>query len=83
MVGGFNDEINFPFKFLLSCTQFSKIRKNSANGSSASIKPSKTQLSKITLLGEFVPLKLLLNPRKVMFDCIKKVQNLAEKCVTR
>ena len=46
-----NDETNFPQKLLLADTQVTKIRKAFANGSSANIKFSKTQLSKIVQLG--------------------------------
>ena len=51
MIRNFNDETNFPHKLLLTDTQVSKIRKTFANGSSANIKFSKTQLSKIVQLG--------------------------------
>ena len=49
-----NDEINFPHKLLLTYTQVSKNRKAFANGPSANIKFSKTQLSKIVQLGGFL-----------------------------
>ena len=42
-----NDETNFSRKILLTNTQVSKIRRAFANGSSANIKFSKPQLSKI------------------------------------
>ena len=42
-----NDENNFLHKLLLTSTQFSMLRKAFANGSSANIKLSKTQLHKI------------------------------------
>ena len=61
MIGCSNDETNFPhsnFKLLLTDTQVSKTRKNFANSSSANIKFSKTQLSKMIqsggLLGELL-----------------------------
>ena len=48
VVGHSNDENNFPRKLLLTNTQVSKLHKASqANGSSAYIKLSKTQLHKI------------------------------------
>ena len=53
-VGDSNDENNFPQKLLLTNTQVSKLRKAFANGSSASIKLSKTQLHKIGQLGGFL-----------------------------
>ena len=42
-----NDETNFPHKLLLNHTQVLRIRKAFANGSSATIKFSKSQLSKM------------------------------------
>ena len=48
-----NDETNFPHKLLLTNMQVSKIRKAFSNGSSANIKFSKTQLSKMIQLGVF------------------------------
>ena len=42
-----NDETNFPYKLLLTNTQVSKIRKVFANGSTAKIKFSKMQMSKM------------------------------------
>ena len=44
VVGDSNDENNFPDRFLLTYTQVSKYSKVFANGSSANIKLSKTQL---------------------------------------
>ena len=46
VVGDSNDDINFPHKFLLTNTQVLKLCKAYANGSSANIKLSKTQLHK-------------------------------------
>ena len=47
LIGSSNDETNFPHKLLLTKTQVSKVCKAFANGSSANIKFSNTQLSKI------------------------------------
>ena len=47
LVGNSNDETNFPHKLFLNDTQISKIRKAFANGLSANIKFSKTQLSQM------------------------------------
>ena len=44
VVGESNDENNFSHKLLLTNTQFPKLRKAFANGSSANIELSKTQL---------------------------------------
>ena len=46
-----NDETNFPHKLLLNHTQVLRIRKAFANGSSANIKFSKSQLSKMIQSG--------------------------------
>ena len=48
MIG--NNETNFPHKLLLTEKQVSSLRKSFANNSSADIKLSKTQLSKIIQL---------------------------------
>ena len=47
LIGHSDDEINFSNRLLLTCTQVSRARKALANGSSASIKFSKTQFSKM------------------------------------
>ena len=48
------NEVNFSHKLLLTDTQVSKFRKAFANGSSANIKFSKTQLSKMIHSGGFL-----------------------------
>ena len=53
-VGDSNDENSFPHKLLLSNTQVSKLYKTFANGLSANIKLSKTQLHKIGESGGFL-----------------------------
>ena len=55
-----DNESNFPHKLLLTDRQFSSLRKSFANNSSADIKLSKTQLSKIIQSGGF--LRRLLGP---------------------
>ena len=47
VIGDANDKNNFPHKLLLANTQVSRLSKAFANGSSANIKVSKTQLHKI------------------------------------
>ena len=54
MTGNPNDEINFPHLLLLTDTQVSKLCKAFANDSSANIKFSKSQLSKVVQLGGVV-----------------------------
>ena len=54
LAGDSNDENNFPHKLLLTNTQVSKICNIFANGSSANIKLSKTQLHKIGQSGKFL-----------------------------
>ena len=51
LAGGSNDETNFSHMLLLINTQVSRLRKAFENNSSADIKLSKTQLSKIVQLG--------------------------------
>ena len=51
MIGCSNDETNFSNKLLLTDAQVSKICKAFTNGSSANIKFSKTQLSKMIQSG--------------------------------
>ena len=70
MIG--NNETNFPHELLLTDRQVSNIRKAFANNSSADIKFSKTQLSKMIQLGGF--LSRLLGPlRKTGVPLIKNV----------
>ena len=54
VAGDSNNENNFPNKLLLTNMQVSKLRKAFANGSSANIKLSKTQLHKIGQSGWFL-----------------------------
>ena len=54
VVGDSNNENNFPNKLVLTNTQVSKLRKAFANGSSANIKLSKTQMHKIGQSGGFL-----------------------------
>ena len=53
LIGNSIDETNLPHRLILTNTQVSKIRKALANGSSANIKFSKTQLHKIGQSGGF------------------------------
>ena len=52
MIG--DNEANFPHKLLLTNTQVSNLRKAFANNSSADVKLSKTQLSKMIQSGGFL-----------------------------
>ena len=54
MIGESNDKANFPHELLLTDRQISSIRKAFSNNSSADIKFSKTQLSKMIQSGEFL-----------------------------
>ena len=74
-----DNETNFLHKLWLTIAQVSKIRKAFANGSTASIKLSNTQLLKMLQLGGFLPLKFMLNLNKVTFGGSKKAQNLTKK----
>ena len=54
VIGDSNDEINIPHELLLTDRQVSRLRKAFTNNSSANIKLSKTQLSKMKQLGVFL-----------------------------
>ena len=54
MIGESNDKSNFPHELLLTDRKISSIRKAFSNNSSANIKFSKTQLSKMIQSGEFL-----------------------------
>ena len=54
MIGDSNDKGNFPHELLLTNRQVSSIPKAFANNSSADIKFSKAQLSKMTQSGGFL-----------------------------
>ena len=54
MIGDSNDETNFPHKLLLTDRQVLNIRKAFTDNSSADVKFSKTQLSKMIQSGEFL-----------------------------
>ena len=54
VVGDSNDQNNFPHKLLLTNTQVLRLRKTFANGLSANINLSKTQLHKIRQSGGFL-----------------------------
>ena len=70
MIG--NNETNFPHELLLTDRQVSSLRKSFANHSSANIKLSKTQLSKMIQSGEF--LSRLLGPLlKTVLPLIKNI----------
>ena len=60
MIGNSEDETNSPHKLLLPNRQVANLRKASANHTSADIKLSKTQLSKMIQSGGF--LSKLLGP---------------------
>ena len=70
MIG--DNENNFPHKLLLTNTQVSNLRKAFANNSSANIKLSKTQLSKMIQSGGFLG-KLLGPLLKTGLPLIKNV----------
>ena len=54
MIGNSDDEANFSHKLLLTNRQVANFRKAFGNYSSTDIKLSKTQLSKMIQLGEFL-----------------------------
>ena len=72
MIRNSNDENNFPHELLLTNRQVANLHKAFANNSSADIKLSKTQLSKMIQSGGF--LDRLLNPLiKIGLPLIKKL----------
>ena len=78
MIG--DNETNFPHELLLTNRQVSNLRKSFANNSSADIKLSKTQLSKMIQSGGF--LSRLLGPLlKTGLPLIKNVIKLLAKSV--
>ena len=68
MIGNSNDQTNFPHKLLITNRQIANFRQAFVNNSSADIKLSKTQLSKMVqsggvfsrLLGPLLKTRLLL-----------------------
>ena len=54
MIGGSNDQTNFPHELLLTNRQVANLCKTFVNNSSADIKFSKTQFSKMIKLGQFL-----------------------------
>ena len=54
MIGNSDDETNFPHKLLLTNRQVATLRKVFANHTSTNIKLSKTQLSRMIVLGGFL-----------------------------
>ena len=76
LIGSSNDETNFPHKILLTNTQVSRIGKAFANGSSANVKFSKAQLSKMVQSGGILG-KLITAIPEIMFlarkEALKKV----------
>ena len=61
MIENSNNETNSPHKLSLTNTQVLKISKTFTNGSSANIKFSKIQLSKMTRSGGILPFSLNAN----------------------
>ena len=71
-----SDETNFPHKLLLIDTQVSKMRKTFLNFSSANIKFSTIQLSKIVQLKGF-----LLSPLNTFGSTIKEIVSSPENWI--
>ena len=81
LIKGSNDQTNFSHTLLLTNTQISKTRKAFANGSSANIKFSKTQFSKILQLGWFLfgPPNIFRSPIKEIISSSNSKKNLFGK----
>ena len=69
-------ETNFPHKLILNDTKVSRLRTAFTNSSSANIKFSKTQLSKIVKLGAFIIDEMLEQCKQ--FQIIKFIENSAK-----
>ena len=80
MIGDSNDETNFPHKLLLTDRQVLNIRKAFSDNSSADIKFSKTQLSKMIQSGGFLD-KLLVLLLKTGLPLMKSVIKTLAKSV--
>ena len=78
LIGNSDDETNFPHKFLLTDTEFSKIRKAFANSLWANTTFSKTQLSKLIQSGIFYIFNLV-NPAEVEYKVPNKANSLSNK----
>ena len=78
MIENSNDETNFSHKLLLTATQVLRIREHFANGSSANIEFSKTQLSEMIQSGRFNIIDLM-NPLRVMSKIVHKAEDLCNK----
>ena len=76
LIGNSNEETNFPLK-LLTDTQVSKTHEAFADGLSANIKFSKTQLSKMILSGEVV-VRDLTYFGNILLSLAKKVTDIAK-----
>ena len=88
LTGNSNNKTNFPHKLLLTDTQVSKICKAFANGSSANIKLSKTQSSKMIqsggILGELIagiPQLMFLTGKEVLRKGISLTKDAAPTLV--
>ena len=75
LIGSSNNETNFPHKLLSTNTQVSKISKAFANGSSANVKFSKTQLSKMVHPGELTGLEYTIAPIKRLLSVPQFIDN--------
>ena len=78
VVGDSNDETNFSHKLLLSNTQFWRLSKAFANGSSANAKFTKTQLSKMIQSEGFIELldKMFVPATRVALEVSGIVNNV-------
>ena len=81
MIGNSNNETNFPHKLLLTDTHVSKIRKISSNRSSANIKLSQTQLSKMMQSGGLILISHhdLMNTIEIVYKTANKEKDLSSK----
>ena len=70
-----NDETNFPDKLVFTDTQASRLRNSFTSNSSANIKFSITQLSKMIQLGGFLPLQNSIILFEPVISSVKSLAN--------
>ena len=79
LIGNSNNETNFPQKLSLTDTQVSKIRKALAYGTSANIKFSKTQLSKMIQSGGNLADLLTAIPQAMLYHRSRSIKKKSGK----
>ena len=85
-IGNSHDETKFPHKSLLADTQVQRLLKAFADGSSANINFSKTQLSRIILsrgiLADLLAAQIMFYATNNVFDWSRSIKKKSKKGVT-